>query len=436
MFMTVAGPDVWLPSYLPVNAALQALGVALGDSSLSSAALAAVALSATYAVGRRLWPEQPKLALMATALLATSAQFVIAAMTPYAMTAHLALNMVWLWLFLRGATLGHLGALATGLLACGLHQLVFHPLFVGPFVLQLWMQRRFRLALLYTAAYAGICLFWVLYWRFVMSYTPLPSEAAHAHGAGWFTRQVVDLVSRFDLNAVGLMAKNLVRFITWQNPLVAPLVLLGGAAAFRSGGVMRSLLLGLVLTIIAMFLLLPNQGAGWGYRYLHGFLGSSVLLATWCFQKLTDKPAEEAELGSLLGVATVAAVCLLLPLRAWQVHDFIHPYAAASRAISTAGTDAVIVNDFNIWQGVRLVRNEPNLQRRPVILRLRELDDDKIRRLCRGRRIAVFQTSDGARLGLHTQREPSETRAAREAATLQRLRRDGCSVQARVAGEA
>ena len=80
------------------------------------------------------------------------------------MPAHLAFNLAWLWLFLRGGKAGHAGAIAVGFLATGIHQLIFHPMFVAPFVLQLWLRRRWGLGALYTLAYAAICLFWIEYW--------------------------------------------------------------------------------------------------------------------------------------------------------------------------------------------------------------------------------------------------------------------------------
>ena len=77
------------------------------------------------------------------------------------MPAYLAFNLAWLWLFLRGGRLGHGAAIAVGFLAAGLHQVLFHPLFVAPFVWQLWLDRRWRLAAVYTLAYAAICGFWI-----------------------------------------------------------------------------------------------------------------------------------------------------------------------------------------------------------------------------------------------------------------------------------
>src|SRR6185369_7189537 len=101
MFMLqTPGHAFWASGYLPVNAALQAIGLRLGLPGLVSPLLAGLAVVATWGVGRRLWPDKPGLALLAAILLATSSQFLLTAMTPYAMTAHLALNMTWLWLFL------------------------------------------------------------------------------------------------------------------------------------------------------------------------------------------------------------------------------------------------------------------------------------------------------------------------------------------------
>src|SRR6266852_644436 len=88
-------------------------------------------------------------------LLACSSQFLITAMSPYAMTAHLALNMVWLWFFLRDTRAGHLMAAGVAFVACGLHQVIFHPLFAAPFLLSLLVARRWKLAAYHGVVYAA-----------------------------------------------------------------------------------------------------------------------------------------------------------------------------------------------------------------------------------------------------------------------------------------
>jgi hypothetical protein len=40
-----------------------------------------------------------------------------------------------------------------------------------------------------------------------------------------------------------------------------------------------------------MFILLPYQGHGWGYRYLHGLIGSLSLLAGYGWIALSERAA-------------------------------------------------------------------------------------------------------------------------------------------------
>src|SRR5205085_4993643 len=124
-------------------------------------------------------PERPQAALLGAVLLATSTQLLVTAMTPYSMTAHLALNMAWLWLFMRGDRKSDLAALGVAFVACGLHQVVFHPLFAAAFILELWLARRWGRALKFTLAYSAIGLFWLFYWKLA-----LPGGPAAAAGGG------------------------------------------------------------------------------------------------------------------------------------------------------------------------------------------------------------------------------------------------------------
>jgi len=94
--------------------------------------------------------------------------------------------------------------------------------------------------------------------------------------------------------------------------LTAPLLVMGGVAAFRSAGMVRALLLGLVLTTAAMFVLLPYQGHGWGYRYLHGLLGSAVLLAAWTWDGLLRGLSDRSRAGAGAAFAPAAPALRVL----------------------------------------------------------------------------------------------------------------------------
>ena len=119
----------WVSFYMPVNAMLRTLFGLVFDPAALNPALAAAGAVATFDCARRLFPAEREAQALAVLIYATSAQMLVTAMTPYAMTAHLALNMIWLSFYLRGTRGSHAAAIAIGFLAIGIHQIVFHPLF-------------------------------------------------------------------------------------------------------------------------------------------------------------------------------------------------------------------------------------------------------------------------------------------------------------------
>jgi hypothetical protein len=336
--------------------------------------------------------------------LATSSQFLITAMTAYAMTAHLALNLVWLWLFLRGGRLGHAGAIAVGFLATGLHQFIFHPLFVAPFVAELLLERRWRPALLYACAYALICAFWIGYWRIAFAFLGQPASPAVMGAAAVddLATRITPLLTALNTDALRTMDANLIRFATWQSLLTVPLAVIGAVASVRAGGAVRALTLGLVLTAAAMFYILPHQGHGWGYRYWHGLLGSACLLAAFGWARLTkalDQGARRAA-GAMFAAIAAASILVLAPLRAWQVHAFEHPYALAWATIARRPTDVVIVDPAGAWYAADLVRNDPYLRRRPLVFNIHQLSDDELGALCARYTASLFDAADAIRQGV------------------------------------
>jgi hypothetical protein len=368
--------------------------------------LAAVSVAAVFAVARRLWPARPDLAVVAAVLLATSSQFLLTAMTAYAMTAHLAFDLVWLWLFLRGGKAGHAGAILVGFLATGLHQFIFHPLFVAPFIAELLLARRWRLAATYIAAYAVICAFWVGYWRFafaLLGQSAAPA-ALGAAAAKDLASRLSPLLAAFDPAAIRVMDANLIRFATWQSLLTAPLAVLGVIASIRAGGPVRALALGFVLSAVALFVILPHQGHGWGYRYWHGLLGSAALLAAFAWGLLSEGLGGRRAAGGLFAVAAAVSLVVFLPLRASQAHAFVQPYARAWAAIASAPAQVVIVDPVRAWYGSDLVRNDPWLRRAPRVFDIRELSGAQLAALCRTYSVKVFDAADARALGVKTAR--------------------------------
>jgi hypothetical protein len=422
-FLFIAPRDAaWSSAYLPVNALVLAVFDSLKLAGLMSALWAGIALIALAGVARRLWPDRPDVAAVCLVLLASSNQFLVTAMTPYAMSAHLALNLVWLWLFLGDRRGGDVAAVCVAFAACGLHQFIFHPLFAAPFIVNLWTRRRRKRALAYTLSYGAILCFWLGYWQLLLHVDRLAAAGADMdHGAvgpvGLLDRLRL-LSGRRDANTTPLMLANLIRFVSWQNPVAVALAVLALPKAIRSGGIFSSLVIGPLLMVVLVYFILPWQGHGWGYRYLHGFLGSVCLLAGAAWVRLTSPANDGVYRAAWTTIWVAFAFCIfcLLPWRAVQVSRFIGPFAAARAAMMHSSADVLLVDPTGVFFGGDLVRNDPLLRDRPKIMDLSFLDEAQVRRLCARGDVAVFDRLDAARFGMRlTAAEPDpEVRRLRQ----------------------
>lgn len=382
--------------YLPINAAIQYL---LGH--LASPIMAGLSVLLTAAVAKKLVPDSRTAPIIAALFLATSSQLLITAMTPYAMSAHLFFNMLWVWLLLRNSLAASISAAVTAIVAMGLHQATFFPLFAAPFLLEAFLTGRRKLAVAQFVIIAAGFLAWANYDTFVQWVYSLPPEpGGQESGAG----MVADLVHRIQSQGVqrfGLMAANFLRLIVWQNPAVAPLAILGSWAVFRQTGYLRAMLGGIVLTSLFMFIVIPFQGHGWGYRYLHGCLGSIAILATFAFSRLETN--EMAGNWRFINIASaVFAVLVLLPIHAFQAYALTEPYRRASAEIDRMNADVVVVDARKFVYAEDLVRNDPYLRNTPIRLSRARLYDAQLAELCRTHpSLKFFTNEDAKRFRLH-----------------------------------
>ena len=494
----VADHAALVSAYLPVNAGLRALIGFWTDERLTSPLLAALATLSAYGVGRRLWPDRRDAAFVSAVLVLTSSQVLVTAMTPYAMTAHLAFNLLWLWLFLHDAridhavfernrsnaenvvdfnilerasrerpvpaffmspALSHAGAILVGFLASGLHQLVFHPLFAAPFVFSLYRQKRIALALVYTLSYAGIGLFWISYWKIGLALQNLAAPGA-LPGAGaiagtrFFLERIASLLIDYEWQSIPLMLKNSLRFIVWQNPLLLPLAALSGravahaafervrsnahdvidfgeserassekpASTFSASRALaqdrsyaRELLAGVLLTFAVMCLLMPYQGHGWGYRYLHGLIGNLALLAGcgWIAATSGGAAREGAATRAALFLSSAFSLLVLLPAHLKSARALTEPYARADAALRHAKTDIVLIDKTGMRYGSDFARNDPFMRERPIRLALDKLSDADLAALCARYSMEVFDASSGAAFGVPLNEEELVSRDPR-----------------------
>ena len=388
--LRLPGNAAWVSAYMPVNSMLRTLFGIVADPALMNPVLAGVGAIATFDCARRLFPKSPGAQAVALLIYATSAQVLVTAMTSYAMTGHLALNMIWLSLYLRGTRASHGGAIAIGFLAIGLHQVVFHPLFALPFIDHLRRQGQWRTAAVYCGCYALFGLFWISYPHLVALSAGLGSQTgASAGSAGFFAGRVLPLLLSRNPETIQLMVVNLLRFVAWQNLALLPLLALSFGAIRRDDGIARPLAYGVVLTTAAMAFLLPYQGHGWGYRYLHGLIGNCALLAGFGWRDHSDRE----EVRAFVRTATLATLFVSLPFLSWQAAAFARPYARTDRAIGRIHADMVVINaDYSDFR-IDHVRNLPDLSNRPIRLASYWLRPADMRTLCSRGTVAFVDPS-------------------------------------------
>lgn len=352
----------WLSSYLPIYAAWRALLLRLGVAAITNALLAALTTVLAARVALRLWPGDRVAMWLTVTLLVTSSQFLAMSMSWYSMPAHLLLNTLWLWLYLAGTTSARLALPVVGVAALGLHNPFPHALFVMPFLLRIARSHPRRWAAYTAAAYVAGCAVWAswLAWARPADGTAGPLAVFGLPSAGHLVTQLL---------SISLVA-------SWQTPLFATGLVLAFLGWRRIGAVERDLIAGVVLSVGFHFLFESSQGHGWGYRYVYGVLGSLVLLAVWGLRQLA-RSIGDRHLWRLVLVSGMLTFLVQAPLRAWQIRDFVRPFARASEYLANRPTRAVRLRTASLWYGQDLVRNSPDLAS-PVILSSSSLKVDSV----------------------------------------------------------
>ena len=349
----------WLSQYLPGYALMKAPFVLTGLEVLLNPLLAALAVVVLGAIACRLWPDEGLRPWMALAFFVTSSEVLMTSGTGYSMPAHLALNLLWLWLYQRGDARSWGFALTVGVLALGLHNPMPHALFVAPFLVRLVRDRRWPRVAAAVVAYGAGSLLWIAWLR-------MANPFARPDGPGLFSMFALPNALAFWLQTV-----NLSLLFTWHAPLFGALAVIGVARARRLGPLLTDVALGVALTLMFYLFFPLTQGHGWGYRYAYQVLGSLALLAAAGTPSLVAAVGARRAQG-LLVASFATALVVQVPLRFVQGERFIRPYAAAYRHLASRPARVVLVYEDSIWYGRDLIRNDPYLHG-PVVLAARML---------------------------------------------------------------
>jgi hypothetical protein len=362
---------LWASHYRPVHAGFLALAGLAGAEDLLNPVMAAIATVAMASLARQLWPAEPITHLLAPALLILTPQFLISSGAGFAFPSHLALNLVWLALFLKGGMARHCLAAAVGMAAIGLHQVHFHLLFAAPFLIALLAGAfgRRSAAIPYALGYALALPVWVLW--------PELSVYLQTGDASVLPRSLfeIDYISDYFANrgdkkpmeagftgVLGIAA--LCRLWLWTSPALLVLLPLGLWYSRNLGLVPRLAAAGFLLNLLANHVLMPNQMQSWGARYSHPVLGNLVLFGLAGLVALVREHGWRPVSGGLTFLS--AASVLFLGARALQVEAKVGPRAAVQKALAAMDADLIVVDVSGPWFGPDFVRNDPFLRNRPL----------------------------------------------------------------------
>jgi hypothetical protein len=363
---------LWASHYRPVFAAFRALFGFFGAGGLLNPALAALAVWAIIDIAKRLFPDVAEAPLLAALLLLVSPQFLMTAASGFAFTAHLALNLAWLSLFLRGSLRAHWLAAAIGCLAIGLHQVHFHLLFAAPFLLALLAGCFGRRAAIlpYIISYSVALPLWVTWpeiavWLQTGDSSVLPRSVADVDYLRNYLTQWSPSAEDLLKDNLTSTVTNIYRYVLWLSPVVLPLSIIA-VIKHRSIGLVPLLCgLSLLLSVVATHVLMPNQVHAWGTRYYHPVLGCTLLLAVAGYCALKRSTQDQA-LHRGIWVIAIASAVVLLPWRAAQVEAKVGPRAAVQSAIEAIDADYVLIEP-KLWFAADYIRNDPFLRNRPRI---------------------------------------------------------------------
>jgi hypothetical protein len=410
----------WVSHYRPGYAMLRALAALLGNEALLNPALAFGSVVLAAVLARRLVPDQPSAPLLAAALLVATPQFIGMAASGLAFAAHLFFSLLWLALFLRGDLRGHAAAALVGAFAIGLHQVHVHPFFAAPFLLA-HLAGHFGRSIgslsLYAGLYGAALLGWMLWPEIAIAIetgdlSVLPASPwdieylrnygrfAEAYGGNWI------------LLFIHEMPVNMLRLAAWMSPALLMLVVLGHRRLRSLPLEAKLLAASFWLAVIAHAALMPFQTQGWGYRYVHPVLGNLVLLAVAAFPRAGAEAAVARS--ATLGLLALSFV-VLMPWRLGQIEAEIRPRAEIEAFLASQDHDVIVLHAFPIWFGFDLVRNDPFLRNRPLLMARELAPGERIEMLRQqGKDVVEFELRHLAPLGIGRGdwREPVVRRAS------------------------
>ena len=178
-----------------------------------------------------------------------------------------------------------------------------------------------------------------------------------------------------------------VKVWNWAVPAL-PLLAWLGYRACRDRPALGRIFASAALTIVGYWFTPPmnTQGHGWGFRYFHS---AWWVLPLFAAALVVGDHARRARWTALLGVLTMLALLVTLPLHLVQVERFVARHLAQDFPVAGSGTQIHLLRLDRGYYTQDLIQNDPFL-RGPAI-RLRSLgaerDHEMLRRAFPGARL-------------------------------------------------
>lgn len=299
-------------------------------------------------------------------------QYTISAMSYYAMTGLLTLNLLFLWLLLRPGARDAFLAGIVGSVSLVMHNPVPHALFALP--VGIWLltsEERRRKLIPLAAGYVPLTALLGLGWPLLTSKMGLRPTAVAAADAGFVASWIERLDQIFVLPGLDML---IVRsYAAWKTLIWAAPGLLLVAFLVKPQHALQRVLLAAFLITFAFYFLVPfDQGHGWGYRYIHSAWGL-IPIATGVFATKVDDDG-----GRLLAAAMFAGL-LATPAFLWTTRETISTSIALQPATPDQGKALVFIANRPSLYTLDLIRNYPGEGDR--ILRMWSRGADKDARL-------------------------------------------------------
>jgi hypothetical protein len=294
------------------------------------------------------------------------------AISYFSMTAHLLLNLVFVWLLLE-LTMGRLVlAGLVGSLALVLHNPLPHTLFALPWIV--WIARhpdRYRKLLALAAGYLPLILGLGFGWALLLSRIQgnaltgiLPFDDNPIHQIiNFFWSWHVKMRSALPGPADAVIATRLAELARLWNWSVPGLLILASAGwwAGRRNARLSLLAASFVCTFLGYFAIGFTQGHGWGARYLHPALGAlPVLAAAGLVLSLSAEARDRA--GAYIAALSLLSLVFATALRAAQIYGSMEIHLA-NRPPAVPGQHQIILIELDrAAYTADLVQNDPFLR--------------------------------------------------------------------------